>query len=154
MNTTNTKTHKFSWGTGIAIVIVLACMGIIFMVYKATTYNFEMVANDYYEKELTYNDQLAAIANAKKIGDSLTIMSQKDFLLIQFPAMPQQAIQGTVTLYCVTDAQKDIVRKIALNDQGIMLFEQSLLIASSYKAIAEFTSNGKNYYFEQSFINK
>lgn len=145
---------KINWGTGIAIVITIACIGILFMVYKASTFNFELVTKDYYEKEVTYNQQLNAIANAKGLSDSLKIESQEDFLIIKFPNLDNAPINGSLTLYCVTDASKDIIKDIELDSHGIMLFDQKTLIKSSYKAIASFTSNGKEYYMEQSFLNK
>ncbi len=148
------KPSVWNWGTGIAIVIVLACCGIVFMVYKASTYNFEMVTKDYYAQELTYNDKLTAIQNANALDLQLAVAVEQDVVIVKLPPSIPSSVKGQVVLYCTVDASKDITRVLVLDKNNMMLFPKSALIHSGYKAIVTFTWNDKPYYFEQEFVVK
>lgn len=47
---------KFNWGTGITIFIVLFVVSMSAMVFKASQQNVDLVTEDYYEKELAFQD--------------------------------------------------------------------------------------------------
>ena len=62
-----------NWGKAITIVIALYCIGILFLVYKTTGVNFELVADDYYAKELAYQEQIDKMKNVKAIGADVVV---------------------------------------------------------------------------------
>lgn len=153
MTTAQEKKYGFwNWGTGITIFIIAACSAIVFMVYKTTTYHFDMVETDYYSQELKFNDQVQAKRNAKQLSDQMHISNNNDFLIISFPKeMQNQKIEGKVLLYKASDASKDVELPIQLVQENVMAIDQKQLVKGWYNVKASFDMNGKSYIMEQEY---
>jgi len=153
MTTAQEKKYGFwNWGTGITLFIIAACSAIVFMVYKTTTYPFDMVEADYYSQELKFNDQVQAKRNAKQLSDQMHISNNNDFLMISFPKeMQNQKIDGKVLLYKASDASKDVELPILLAQANVMAIDQKQLAKGMYTIRASFDMNGKSYIMEQEY---
>jgi hypothetical protein len=143
---------NWNWGKGIALAIVLMCCGIIYIVYVATTYNYDMVIDNYYEEELKFNDQAAAIANAHQLSSTIDIQQDDNFLIVAFPKdCEAQEIAGTLQLYRASDASKDIIIPIQFVSGSVMTIPLEKTIKGNYHAIAQWTMNGKYYKIVKDF---
>lgn len=143
---------NWNWGKGIATAIVILCCGILFVVYRATTYQYDMVIDNYYEEELHFNDQAAAIANAKKLSQTLVISQEQDFILFEFPKECADKIsKGELHLYRPSDASKDLKMPIKFISGTVMSIPKGQTILGNYHAIAQWEMDGKAYKFVKDF---
>lgn len=136
----------WNWGKGITVVIVLLCSAILTVVYKATTYNYDMVLSNYYEEELHFNDHMLASHNARSLSRPIRVSQEQGFILVEFPEeCTGQDIKGSVQLYRASDAARDITIPIQFVSGTVVTIPGTSTIKGHYNVIARWTMNGKNY---------
>ncbi|MBR8535480.1 FixH family protein [Carboxylicivirga sediminis] len=137
---------KFNWGHGIFLVIVLAVAGFLSMVFITTRERIDMVTEDYYPKELRYDDQIEKIKNYNALSKKVEV-TLGDALYIQFPDNIANApdINGLVHLYRPSDKDLDIEKGIQLDSSYAMSIPLSDLMSGKYELIIEWQANGQPY---------
>jgi hypothetical protein len=102
-----------NWGTKILIVYIAFVLGIVFMVFKSSMQNTDLVTTDYYAKELKYQEKIDEISRANALSSPVQYSIQGSQLSVNFPVeMKGKKTDATVQLYCVADKAKDIVKEI------------------------------------------
>ena len=107
---------KINWGTG----IVLAFIGFIsFIMYFLISINVDrklnhdLVTEDYYAEELTYQTDINKLENAKKLNENISYKRTDEGLLIVFPSdLDLKNITGKVFLYRPSNKQLDFETEI------------------------------------------
>lgn len=99
---------KFTWGKGIFLVMTgFAVMMATFM-YRAYHAQEELVADNYYEQEIRYQQQIDKLDNASKLGGKLQMDVIGGELVISFPQGVQgERITGELYLQRPSDARAD-----------------------------------------------
>ncbi|CAM1345665.1 FixH family protein [Tenacibaculum amylolyticum] len=122
---------KVNWSTGIVIAIIAFIGFILFMVITMTTdknYNHDLVTDQYYQKELQYQNNIDAIKNAKQLKHPIQIIRSEKGLKINFPKdFNPQEIEGTVFLYRPSNKQLDLEIPISLTNTYMLVPENHLL---------------------------
>lgn len=143
---------KFNWGHGLIIAITIMCIGIIFLVYKATTYNYDMVLPNYYEEEIKFNDQAKASRNANELTRSIIITQEDKYLIIDFPPeCLNKDISGFIQLYRPSNAEKDLIVPINFSKETIQAIPLSETIKGVYILKSEWLMDGKEFKVEKEF---
>src|SRR5690625_4056222 len=94
---------KINWGTGLAIWLVIFIVFILQFVIRISVqdkYDNELVTENYYEKELVFQEQIDGITNANK--NHIKLKSQrtdKGFELIFPENLDASKIEGSLVLY-------------------------------------------------------
>ena len=140
------KHMKFNWGHGIVLVIVTGVLGFSSLVFITTREKIDMVTEDYYPKELKYDEQIAKIKNYNALSKKVVIKKEKD-ILIQFPDNIADAnqISGLVHLYRPSDKSLDVEKDIKLSSDYIMTLSSDKLIGGKYELIIEWEANSQPY---------
>lgn len=73
-----------NWGKGIAIVLVLFIGFIVYLATILMTRNVDLVSDDYYKREIAYEEEISAIKNSRK-QDPIKINVDAANLVIQLP---------------------------------------------------------------------
>lgn len=141
-----------NWGYKIIAVYVVFVAGMLFLAFKSSKQNIELVTEDYYAKELVYQQKidetkrtalLSAPVNIKVINHELTINFPKDFAA--------KKITGDVTLYCPSDEKKDMLQKFIVTDSAV-----SIKVPDDYHGLRyvkiNWGADSVNYYYEQKII--
>lgn len=141
-----------NWGHKIIIVYAVFVAGMLFLAFKSSKQNVELVTEDYYAKELQYQQKidelkrtalLSAPVNFEVVNHALTIRFPKDF--------DTKKIKGDVALYCPSDEKKDINRQFIVTDSTV-----NIPIPGSYHGLyyvkINWMADSINYYFEQKII--
>ena len=138
-----------NWGKSIALVITLFVAGILFMVFKAGSYNTDLVATDYYEQELEYQKVIDAGANTNKLATAVNVKEVDNRLEILLPAeMHSKTVNAEIWLYCVADKAKDRRKKMQTND-GKLFIELLPINKGAYEIKLDWESENVNYYFKE-----
>ena len=122
---------KINWGTGIVITIIAFISFIMYFVITMSTnndYSHDLVTDKYYQKELTYQQEIDAETNAKKLEEKVSIIRSSKGLQINFPKnFSPKDIKGKVFLYRPSNKQLDFELPISITNTYLLVPEKRLL---------------------------
>ena len=138
-----------NWGKKILIVYVVFVVGIVFMVFKSSTQNTDLVTTDYYAKELKYQDKIEEVKRASALSAPVEYKIMENALVISFPKdFAGKKLIGEAVLYCPSDEKKDIKQHFSILDEAL-----ELAIPAGSKGLYElhisWQDGGVAYYFEK-----
>ena len=140
---------KLNWGYKILIGYSLFVIGILFLGYKSTQLNCDLVEKDYYGKELKYQNVIDASGRATALGGILVTNIQEGKLIIQFPdSLKGLTVKGLAYLYYPADAKKDLKKEFT-TDKGLVEMELLTKTKGNYTLKLDIEKEGQKYYFEQ-----
>lgn len=138
-----------SWGIKIAILYIGFIGMILFFVIRAMSENVDLVTEDYYQKELQFEQQITKDNAARKLGASPTVNISADNVEIVFPdTLMQNPINGQVTFYRPSDSSKDFVVKLNPDTNGKQIISRSQFITGLYQVKINWNSSATDYYHE------
>lgn len=143
---------KINWGTGLAIGMVLFIGFILFFVIQIITddkYDYDLVTEDYYQKELVFQKELDDLANSNSLKQNLTGNKTDRGWEITFPKdLDLSAITGTVTLYRPSDKKLDFQMPLELSD-SVILIPDSRMVGGRWTTIVNWSYKGKDYRYQK-----
>ena len=141
---------KFNWGTGIVLAFVAFIAFILYFVvlsFRDPASNHDLVTEDYYKKELKYQEDLDASGNLENIGGGVKTAITEKGLRIEFPEdMQPEKIKGTVSLYRPSNKQLDFETPIQLSNNQLLIPE-SRLLDGRWDIRVYWTYEGKPYLY-------
>lgn len=142
-----------SWGYRVTILTLGFVCFMVFLVVSAFRQNFDLVTEDYYGKELQFQNQIDKATNQRDLKDPLTCVVADNNVIIKFPDdLLGKKIQGEVLFFRPSDAKKDFKKDIASSATGIQVFNKDLFTRGHYKVQLDYAVEGKKYYSEQSIM--
>ena len=140
-----------NWGKGITIVIVVYCSGILFLVYKTIGVDFDLVTDDYYAKELAYQDQIDKMKNVKSLGQDVFIKVLSGNVELRFPMeLIEGPISGDLLFFRPSDKSLDRTMPLELDSAGNMNIATSDMTPGVYSLQIEWQAKGVEMYSEES----
>lgn len=141
-----------NWGQKIIVVFIVFVSGMLFLAFKASRQNIELVADDYYAKELVYQQQIDETKRTASLSTPVHIKIVGHILTIEFPPdFATKKIAGVVTLYCPSDEKKDMQQQFSVTDSPI-----SITVPDNYSGLhyvkISWQSEGVNYYYEHKIL--
>ena len=140
---------KLSWGYKIMFVYIVFVAGMVFLVFKASNQEFDLVTKDYYEQELKYQQVIDQAANTSKLSTPVSIERKEGELMISFPdEMKNKKKLVDFHLYYAADAKRDFRKSFELNEN---VSTQALPVGMKgmYELKLSWEAEGVKYYFEQ-----
>lgn len=143
------KKFKFHWGVAIAIFYGVFALILMTKVIFSISQDYDLVAEDYYEQELRYQDQIEKMTNAKALIKPLEIIRSKGKVKIQFPDnLNAIEIKGDIVFYRSSDAQRDKKIAIAADEDFRQAIDVSGYQKGMWKLKIDWQANGIKYYNE------
>ena len=97
-----------NWGYKILAVYLIFIGGILFLVFKSSIQNQDLVSPDYYEQELKYQQKIDQTERANALSSQLNYEVSDNNIMVRFPQeMKTAMIKAHVLLYCTADKSKD-----------------------------------------------
>ncbi|GAB5471943.1 MAG: FixH family protein [Maribacter sp.] len=122
---------KLNWGTSIVIAIISFIGFILFFVVRMSTddkANHDLVTEDYYRAELSYQDEIDAETNAKTDAVQLVIEKNTNGLLVTFPEkVTAEKVEGKVFLYRPSNKHLDFDFPISLSNSHLLIPDKRLV---------------------------
>jgi hypothetical protein len=141
-----------SWGYRITLLTLGFVCFMAFLVISAFRQNFDLVTEDYYGRELQFQNQIEKQANQLGLKDTLSCIVSDNNVIIKFPdELIQNEISGEILFFRPSDARKD-VRRLINTHNGVEIFGKELFHKGHYKVQVDYSSGGKSYYYEKSII--
>ncbi len=143
-----------NWGYKILTVYIIFIAGILFLVFKASSQNQDLVATDYYEQELKFQDRIDETDRTNALSAPITLEVCDKELTIKFPPeMAGAEVSAELLLYCIADKAKDVKKKFTTTDAVIHL-PLSAKDQGLYEVKINWQANGEGYYFQRKLMIK
>lgn len=137
-----------SWGKGIILVFAVFMLGIGVMVYQSITKNIDLVSNNYYEKELRYQEQIDKINNTNSLKDGLKVESTGNAIIITYPS-DKNKISGEISFYKPSDAKNDFKVNVEPGSDLKQVLNTDKLTKGLWKVQINWAMDGKDYFNEE-----
>lgn len=131
-----------NWGKGIAIALTLFIGFIVFLVISIVSHTADLETEDYYKKDIAYQDEIISMEKANLLTNKPTIVMTATHIVVQFSSVNDfQNIQ--LKLNRPNDEKLDKLYKIS----GTTTFtiDKSELQKGVYKFELSYQKNGANY---------
>jgi len=134
-----------NWGWRITIVYSLFALTMIGAVIYSTTLDVNLVEEDYYEKEVNYQQVINKKENALRDSATFNVAVVGDSVVIHFPTA---VAQGKIYFIRAADVNND--KKFDLKVlNGKQAFSKDLFKAGSYNLQIDWKGNSADYYWEE-----
>ena len=146
---------KINWGTGLAIGMVLFIGFIMFFVIKISTdkkYDYDMVTEEYYKKEMVYQKEIDAEENSNSLNGNITGEKTEAGWMLTFPEnLDYSKITGTVLLYRPSNKKLDFQMPLQLSTNNLLI-PDGRLVAGRWNTIVQWKYNEKDYLYKNEIV--
>jgi len=135
-----------NWGKGLTIFIVLFILSMLGMVYISFKQSNEMLEDNYYDREIKYQEVIDAKSNFIPFKSELKTENQKDtFFVVLPPEISDKITIGKLQLIKMDNAKMD--KEINFSHSRIAILKTDLKLGSFHYKI-NWENNGKPYFYE------
>jgi nitrogen fixation protein FixH len=144
-----------SWGT--KIIIAFVCfIGVLFtLVYISMNQNISLVAENYYEEELAYEDQIQRIKNSNALAQQIEFKLDRKAYEASFvyPSEIKGIFQkGTIQFFRASDARLDKEFVMTPRTEGGQKIDMTGFRTGLWSIKMKWESKDKEYYKELSLV--
>ena len=141
-----------NWGYRIMFVYIAFVLAMLGMVYVSSRQTNEMQDENYYVKELAYQQVIDGKNNLSHLDEKLSLTDSADVVKLKIPAAAAQNItDGMIYFLRPSDEKKDLRLALKPDSSGLQLISRTLLSKGLYTVQLSWKSNNKLFYSEQSF---
>ncbi|NOX17405.1 MAG: hypothetical protein GXO87_03875 [Chlorobi bacterium] len=141
---------RISWGTGIALTIIIFMLTSFGFIYFSFSQDVNLVEDNYYEKEMKYQEQIERINRANALPEKLAIKIADSMLDVTFPTIfSPERISGKVHLYRPSAEKSDVFYEIKLNNKNKLFIPTDNLSLGMWKVKVSWAAEGLDYYNEK-----
>ncbi|SRR6056297_910721 len=141
---------KLHWGNAIFIFFVVYISILGFTLYQSTQVDHSLVAEDYYAKDLSYQEQYEKLENYAASSKPLSLLfdSEKELISIHAPEATD-AMTGTVTFYHPSRSNQDVNIAFSVSGGDKAAFSIPELSPGRWIAQVDYKDSKQSYYFEK-----
>ena len=125
---------KLHWGQKIIITFIFFFMIMGTLIYKSINTDFQLVAPNYYEQEIAYQDKIEAINRGKTLGLSISQMQNT----IAISATDIQFKDGVINFYRPSNKALDFQLSMQLNSEGLQTINTQKMKKGKWKVELSF----------------
>jgi hypothetical protein len=142
---------KLSWPIGITLFYILFISGALSILFIALDNDDQLVKDDYYEKDLKYEEHVARLQNTKRDSVQLTFLIQKDSLFIQFP---EKIEKFAANLHFYRAANRNLDQFFDEKGKNMIKKNISDLALGKWEIIVNWQSGSTTYFDKYSFFKE
>lgn len=146
---------KMNWGTGLAIVLGLFIVFILYFVIRISTedkYDYDLVTEEYYKKELVFQKEMDDETNSNSLENNITGKKIAQGWLLTFPKnIDYSKITGTVTLYRPSNKKLDFQIPLILSNSE-MIIPDERLVPGRWNTIVQWNYDGEDYLYKNEIV--
>jgi hypothetical protein len=144
---------KFNWGHGIVATFIVFAVGTFIMVYIAVTTKVDLVTDDYYEKELRYQQQIDIMTETNELSERIEVAFLNDSVSIRYPKSAGDGpYRGTVSFFRPSDKSKDVSFDVMPDTSGVQVISIAELSSGLWRIKIAWNVDGREYFHEQPVI--
>ena len=143
---------KISWGTGIVLALAAFISFILFLVISMTTnkeLDHDLVVEEYYKKELEFQEQLDNERNAQQLMEDLSVEKTEAGFLVRFPEdFDIEKIKGKMFLYRPSNKQLDFEIPVSLSTHTLLVPDKRL-VGGRWNIEINWEYGQESYFFQK-----
>lgn len=144
---------KFNWGFGIVVCFILFGIGTIAMVYISMTAHVDLVTDDYYEKELRYEDHIRLVRSADALEKPVMMELSGSSLNLTYPDIGSpEKYTGTIFFFRPSDKRGDFSREVRLDSLHAQSFPLSDFTSGLWRVKITWNVEDGKYYSEMPVV--
>jgi hypothetical protein len=144
---------KISWGTGIAIGIIVFVVISISMTVIFMTQDVDLVADKYYENSLQYQEEIDKQSRTKSLDEQVKINFNGEVITISVPsAYLDKNISGEIYFYRPSNPAFDFKLPLQMSTEGNQNIPVERLEKGFWRIKLNWTMDGDGYYNERALI--
>jgi hypothetical protein len=141
---------KISWGVKIAATYIIFVIGVLVMVLIFMNQDVHLVTDNYYAKELEYQNQIDKINRTNQLDEQLQIMNQPSLIKFIFPQQfKTEKIQGKIQFYRPSDQSKDFVIDIMTDTSNSQIVGTEKFSKGVWRVKIDWSVKENTYYNEK-----
>ena len=144
---------KLNWGFGIFVLYTGFVLFILFLVFRSSQEKVDLVTEDYYQKELEYQEVIIEKTNAENLENGLTYKLDKNEIEFSFPEEHLNVL-GKIQIYRPSNDRFDQFFEIKLDNQNKMLVNLGNTPMGLYKMMIKWNNDAIGYYVEKDIYLK
>lgn len=142
-----------NWGYKILIGFSTFVIGMLCMVGVAMKQSNEMMDDNYYEKELKFQDKIDASKNLFAVTEKLSITDSGTVVVLQLPAATWASnTVGTIECIRSSEQKRDVKLRLQLDENGRQVLPKTLFVNGIYQLRLDWTTNGTTYFHSQELM--
>lgn len=137
---------KFNWGKGLFLTYLTFVILILAAVLFAFTFDINLVADNYYERELNHQEEIDKANRAAVLPEKVLFLQTNSSLKISFPKIfGNNKIYGNIIFFRPDDSRKDFNISISLNDSLQQEIPLTTLKKGLWKVSVDWKVNNISY---------
>jgi hypothetical protein len=145
----NSTKMKLNWGHKLVFFGASFMLFVLFMVYRISTQQVDLVDTNYYERGVKYQDELNKYTEAQVLKPQVKFDETTGVLT--FTIEGSQAVSGTLTIYRPSDAKMDFTIPFVTDSARSFTYITVAMQKGLWKATFEWTLNDKLMAAEKEF---
>ena len=143
-----------NWGHKILILYSGFVIMTLVMVFMAYRHDVPLVSDDYYERELKYQDEIDMLTNAGELTSPIRVeyRAGSHLLVIHYPAENTGRITGKIEFMRPSDPKQDTRFQIEVNDQHTQEISTSSMVKGLWNLKVYWENAGTKYLEQQDLI--
>lgn len=142
---------KLNWGRGIFIFYALFVITLAVQLYRSFQYDRSLVVEDYYAKDLAYQEQFDRLQNTMTHKADVNIEGKGDSIVIAFP-VDHSSPEGSIQFYRADNKSLDQVHAIELDENGRQYFSTAEFVKGKWTIKISWRWDGNDYFVEKEWI--
>lgn len=139
-----------NWGNKLLLVFAAFGCFILYMVYRCTQTQVDLVSKEYYKDELVYQNVIDGKNNADMLNNKVTVTQDDNNVSIQFPEeMSGTNVTGSIWFYAPANAKNDLQLALKTNGSLVQQVPKEKLQPGNYTVKISWQEADKNFYSEQ-----
>ena len=144
---------KISWGTGIVMVFAIFMGGTISTAVYLMNQDVNLVADDYYDQELKYQQQIDRMERTSRLETKQIVSFDGSIVSINIPtSVLSEKLTGEIYFYRPSDSKSDIKIPLIIDTSGVQLIPVKRLEKGYWKIKVSWLSKGKGYFSEDRIL--
>jgi len=140
---------KFNWGWGIALFYTGFVVFMLFMVWCTNLMKTELVTEDYYGKELKFQEQLDKMKRSNILSQPVNWTVQNNSVKLNFPAdVKGKDVNAKVLFYRPDNSLRDFNVSCKADSTGVCIINSDKFHHGAYKMEVDWSAGNETYYTE------
>jgi len=129
-----------NWGKGIIIAMGAFMCFILFMVVTLMSKSTDLESEDYYKKEIEYEQEMNALKNASQLKEHAKIDLTEEYVVVVLPTK-EHVSNVQIALFRPNNKKKD--RLLNENNSKTIMIAKNTLLKGRYNVAIKYEVNGK-----------
>lgn len=139
-----------SWGIKIIISFIIFAAGVAVMVAVSMKNDTDLVAENYYEKEIKYQNEIDMLKRSIFLKEKIKIrLEVKDIIIEVEDSKLAGNLSGEIYFYRTNDEDKDFIERINFTNGGMQKINTENMNRGLWKLRLNLIYNSEKYFIEE-----